>query len=128
MKTIKPNELFQHLGGFLKAKGIEFTDGVYAERIRKGCNLLSDAVNATQKTVRHAKVEVDKKLDQLRQTIHDATAPKPPQASPAPDSAPPSKPAENKSQARPRAAKVKATGLRARKRGDAPRRSPRKQR
>ena len=86
MKTIKPDELFQSLGDFLKGKGIELKDGSYAHRVRQGCNLLSDAINATQKTVKHAKVEVDKKLDQLRQSIHEATAPKPP--SPPPTSPP----------------------------------------
>jgi hypothetical protein len=100
MKTIKQDELFQHLGGFLKAKGIEFTDGSYAQRIRQGCNLLSDAVNATQKTMRTAKVEVDKKLDQLRQTIHEATAPKPPPTTPAPEPQPAAKPEAEKPQAK----------------------------
>jgi hypothetical protein len=34
-------------------------------------------VNATQKTAKRAKTEVEKKLDELRQSIHEATAPKP---------------------------------------------------
>jgi len=76
MKTIKKDELFESLGDFLKLKGVELKDGTYAQRIRQGCNLLTDAINGTQKTVRHARVEVDKKLDQLRQSIHEATAPK----------------------------------------------------
>ncbi len=80
MKTIKKDELFESLGDFLKLKGVELKDGAYAKRIRQGCNLLTDAINGTQKTVKHARVEVDKKLDQLRQTIHEATAPKPPPA------------------------------------------------
>src|SRR5882724_1063392 len=84
MKTIKKDELFESLGDFLKLKGVELKDGAYAQRIRQGCNLLTDAINGTQKTVKHAKVEVDKKLDQLRQTIHEATAPKPPPAASAP--------------------------------------------
>ena len=127
MKPIKQDELFQHLGGFLKAKGIEFTDGAYAQRIRKGCNLLSDAVNATQKTVRHAKVEVDKKLDQLRQTIHEATAPKPPSASPAPETPPVSKPQGKKSQAAGRTTTGKAKDSQVRKGSNASRRLKRKQ-
>jgi len=81
MKTIKQDELFQGLSEFLKAKGIELKDGAYPQRIRRACNLLGDTINATQKTARKAKDEVDKKLDQLRQTIHEATAPKPPAAS-----------------------------------------------
>lgn len=84
MKTINKDELFQTLGDFLKLKGVELKDGDYAQRIRQGCNLLTDAINGTQKTVRHARVEVDKKLDQLRQSLHEATAPKGPPASSAP--------------------------------------------
>jgi hypothetical protein len=82
MQTIKKDELFHNLGGFLKSKGIELNDGSYTARIQKGCNLLSDAINATQKTVKKTKVQVDQALDQLRQSIHDCTAPKPPPASP----------------------------------------------
>jgi seryl-tRNA synthetase len=81
MKTIKQNELFQNLNGFLKSKGIELKDGSYSNRIRQGCNLLSDAINATQKTVKNAKGKVDQKLEQLRQSIHEATAPKTPPGS-----------------------------------------------
>ena len=98
MKTIKKDELFESLGDFLKLKGVELKDGDYAKRIRQGCNLLTDAINGTQKTVKHAKVEVDKKLDQLRQTIHEATAPKPPPAASAtkPASAGPSRKEKNR--------------------------------
>ena len=88
MKTIDKDELYQNLSEFLKSKGIELKDGTYPQRVRQGCNLLTDAINATQKTVKRTKVEVDKKLDQLRQSIHKATAPKPPAASPAVKSAP----------------------------------------
>lgn len=75
MKQIDKDELYQNLNGFLKSKGIELQDGSYASRIRQGCGLLTDVINATQKTVRRAKVKVDKKLDHLRQSIHTATAP-----------------------------------------------------
>jgi len=79
MKTVNKDELFQNLSGFLKSKGIELkTEGSYAQRIQKGCGLLADAVNATQKTVRRAKAKADETLDHLRQSIHEATAPKPP--------------------------------------------------
>jgi hypothetical protein len=78
MKTIKKDELFYSLGGFLKSKGIELNDGSYTTRIQLGCNLLSDAINATQKTVSETKVKVDRALDKLRQTIHESTAPPPP--------------------------------------------------
>ena len=80
MQTIKKDELFRNLGDFLKSKGIELNDGSYTTRIQQGCNLLSDAINATQKTVKKTKVHVDQALDKLRQTIHQSTAPpRPPQ-------------------------------------------------
>ena len=78
MQTIKKDELFRNLGDFLKSKGIELNDGSYSTRIQHGCNLLSDAINATQKTVKQTKARVDQALDQLRETIHQHTAPKPP--------------------------------------------------
>jgi hypothetical protein len=84
MKTIKKDELYQGLSDFLKSKGIEFKDGAYTKRINRACDLLTDAVNETQKTVKRARIKVDEKLDQLRRSIHEATAPKPPPASPAP--------------------------------------------
>jgi len=90
MKKIKKDELFSHLGDFLKSKGIELNEGSYTERIKQGCNLLGDSINATQETVSKAKVKVDAALDDLRQTIHERTAPPTP---------PPSK---SKSRATPR--------------------------
>lgn len=78
MQTIKKDELFRNLGDFLKSKGIELNDGSYTARIQQGCNLLADAINATQKTVKTTKIKVDQALDQLRETIHKRTAPKPP--------------------------------------------------
>jgi|SRR6185369_120104 len=84
MKTIKKDELFESLGDFLKLKGVELKDGSYAKRIRQGCDLLTEAINCTQKTVKRTRVKVDEKLDQLRQSIHTATAPKPPPAASTP--------------------------------------------
>jgi hypothetical protein len=78
MKRVERDELYENLRGFLKSKGIALDSGAYAQRIHQGCNLLADAINATQKTVARAKAEADKKLDQLRQSIHEATAPKSP--------------------------------------------------
>ncbi len=78
MQTIKKDELFRNLGDFLKSKGIELNEGSYTTRIQKGCNLLADVINATQKTVKQTKDQMDQALDQLRQTIHQRTAPKPP--------------------------------------------------
>lgn len=89
MKTIKQDDLYQNLNDFLKSKGVKLTEGTYSERIRKSCGLLTDVINATQNTVSRAKSEVDKKLDQLRQSIHEATAPNPPpSASTPPPTAP----------------------------------------
>ncbi|HNQ87397.1 MAG TPA: hypothetical protein PKM73_02045 [Verrucomicrobiota bacterium] len=78
MKTIRPEELYSHLSQFLKGKGIELTDGPYVERIRKGCSLLTDVVNGTQRGLTQARTRVDRKLDEFRQVIHEKTAPKPP--------------------------------------------------
>ena len=78
MKTIKKDELFSNLGSFLKSKGIELNEGSYTARIKQGCNVLADTINATRKTVDKTKVKVDQALDQLRQTIHEKTAPAPP--------------------------------------------------
>jgi hypothetical protein len=82
MKTIEKKELYEHLGAFLKAKGIELTDGSYAQGIEKACGFLADAVNLGQLGFERAKAGLDRKLDQVRQTIHEKTAPKapPPQA------------------------------------------------
>ena len=78
MQTIKKDELFRNLGDFLNSKGIALNDGSYTARIQQGCNLLADAINATQKTVKKTKIQVDHALDQLRQTVHQRTAPAPP--------------------------------------------------
>jgi len=75
MKSIDKDELYQHLGGFLKTRGIELKDGSYAQAIRTSCGLLTDAINLGQQGVERAKVGIDKKLDQMRQVIHEKTAP-----------------------------------------------------
>jgi len=92
MKRVNKDELYQNLSTFLSRKGIEFKEGSYTHRIQKACGLLTDAVNLTQEGVERAKVKMDKKLDQMRQTIHEQTAPKPP---PAPSPAQPSAPEPN---------------------------------
>lgn len=97
MKTIERDEIYQNLGGFLKAKGIELREGAYSKRIQKCCSLLTDAINVTQRTVAKAKSGVDAKLDKMRQVIHEKTAPKnPAPATPtpaAPEAAAPAPPA-----------------------------------
>ena len=78
MKTVKQDELFQNVSDFLKSKGIELKDGTYTQRVQSGCGFLADVVNATQRTVRSAKTKADAAFERLRQSIHEATAPKPP--------------------------------------------------
>jgi len=109
MKRIDKDELYRTLRGFLKSKGIALEDGTYTMRIRQGCNLLTDAINTTQKTVARAKVQVDQKLDQFRHSVHQVTAPKPPLA---PTGS--GQPGEAKGKTR-RRAKPSATGRRARR-------------
>ena len=87
MNQINKEEMFGNLKSFLKSKGIEVQKGDYAQRIRQGCELLTDSVNVSQRTLKRAKSAMDKRLDQLRQTIHEQTAPK----SPAAEGVPPKK-------------------------------------
>jgi len=82
MKSIQRDELYEHLSGFLRTKGIELKQGSYANGIQKGCMLLADAINLSQKGISRAKGEIDKKLGQMRQVIHEKTAPKPKAATP----------------------------------------------
>lgn len=97
MKTIKKDELFQSLSDFLKSKGVELKDGAYSQRINRACDVLANTINTTQKAVRRTKVKVDAKLDQLRQSIHEATAPEPaPDSPPTGDESPGKKPAKAK--------------------------------
>src|SRR5438445_9253819 len=90
MKPIAKDELFSHLSEFFKTRGIEMTEGTYAQQIQKSCGLLTDAINLTQLGFERAKSEIDTKLDQMRQVIHEKTAPK---SSPTP---PPAEPAANR--------------------------------
>ena len=87
MKPIQKDELYDHVSGFLKGKGIELKEGSYAKGIQKGCTLLADAINLSQAGLSRAKVEVDKKLEQMRQVIHEKTAPGPKPGAQAPKSA-----------------------------------------
>lgn len=76
MKTLEKDELYQHLHGFLKTKGVELRDGTYAQTIQKSCGLLSEVINTGQEGFARARTGIDKKLDQLRQVIHEKTAPR----------------------------------------------------
>jgi hypothetical protein len=76
MSDIKKEEMFGNLKSFLKSKGIDVQDGAYAEGIRKGCEILTDTVNMSQRAFDRAKDAVGKGLDEVRQTVHEKTAPK----------------------------------------------------
>ena len=76
MKRIDKQELYQHLSGFLRNKGIELTEGSYAVGIKKSCFFLADAINLSQQGLERARTEVDKNVDRLRHVIHEKTAPK----------------------------------------------------
>lgn len=89
MKTIKQNELYRNLSDFLRSRGIEFTEGSYTARIRQSCSLLTQAINSAQQGLHTAKTEVDRKLDGVRQVIHEKTAPRPPAATATPPKAGP---------------------------------------
>ena len=76
MKPLDKKELYANLNDFLKNKGIELKEGSYSKGIEKSCSLLTDAINLGQQGLERAKTQIDKKLDQMRQVIHEKTAPK----------------------------------------------------
>jgi hypothetical protein len=76
MKQIEKDEIYEHLSQFLKSRGVEMKDGSYVQQIQKGCSFLTDSVNLAQQGLERAKTEMDKRLDQMRQVIHEKTAPK----------------------------------------------------
>ena len=89
MNEIKHEELFGNLKNFLKSKGIELGDGSYTKRVQQGCEILADSINMGQGALGKAKTVVDNGLNQLRQTIHEKTAPKAPVKAATATSAPP---------------------------------------
>jgi hypothetical protein len=76
MSEIKKEEMFGNLKNFLKSKGIEIQEGSYANGIRRGCDILTDTVNMSQRAFDRTKTVVEQGLDQARQTVHEYTAPK----------------------------------------------------
>src|SRR5882724_8775255 len=76
MNPIQKDELYENISQFLKGKGIELTEGSYTKGIHAGCSLLADAINLSQTGIERAKAGLDKKLNQVRQVIHEKTAPK----------------------------------------------------
>ena len=85
MNTINQDELYGHVREFLKAKGVELQDGAYTRRIQKGCGILAKTINGSREMLERARTEADRRLDQVRQVIHEKTAPrKPAEPPPAP--------------------------------------------
>jgi hypothetical protein len=89
MTPINKDELFNHLSDFLKNRGVELKDGAITQQVQKGCSILADSVNISQEGFERARVEIDKKLDQMRQVIHERTAPKTPGSPPPAGKQPP---------------------------------------
>ena len=108
MNKIDEKELFRHLSDFLKTKGIELQEGPYTQGMQKGCELLADTVNLSQQALERAKAEMDKHLEQMRQVIHERTAPKPP-----PTEAQPEPPPVQSKAGEAKASNKKASGAKA---------------
>jgi hypothetical protein len=106
MKPLEKDELYQHLSGFLKSKGVELKEGSYARTIQKSCALLGEAINLGHKGFDRAKVEIDKKLHQMRQVLHEKTAPR---ASGAPGAAASAQRATDNAAPGPKAARSRKT-------------------
>lgn len=92
MNPIQKHELYENISQFLKTKGIELKEGSYTKGIHAGCSLLADAINLSQTGLERARSGIEKKFDQVRQVIHQKTAPKPPVTSTRPQSGPNGKP------------------------------------
>ena len=78
MKQIQKEELYAHVSGFLKTRGIELKEGSYANFIQNGCKVLAEAINLSQQGVQRATSGLNEKLDEMREIIHRKTAPKRP--------------------------------------------------
>jgi hypothetical protein len=76
MKPIHKDELYDNLAEFLKGKGVQLTEGRYSTGIQAGCSMLADAINLSQAGLERAKTEIERKMDQVRQVIHEKTAPR----------------------------------------------------
>src|ERR1051325_4866058 len=86
MNPIREDELYENISEFLRNKGIELGEGQYTKGIHAGCSLLADAINLSQAGLERATTEVERQVDQIRQVIHEKTAPKGPSS---PGGAPP---------------------------------------
>lgn len=120
MKPIEKDEMYQHVSAFLQAKGVELKEGSYTQKIQKSCALLAETINLGQRGLTTAKQQLGRRLDQVRQVIHEKTAPKPaaepsPAAKPPTDAAPVTAPAP--ASPAPRPAKAKAAKKKAKQPG-----------
>jgi hypothetical protein len=125
MKRIEKDELYENLAQFLQQKGVKLTEGSYAQTLHKSCRMLADIINLSQQGLERAKTGIDTKLEQVREVIHQKTAPKdratPPGPEPA-NAAPPAPEVKTADEpAKPKSARPAAKGS-ARK----PARPPRK--
>lgn len=87
MKTIKKNELYVGLKSLLESRGVKISNPTYSQAVRRACSFLTDTVNLAHVGAVKARVKVDANLEKLRETIHAATAPKPPVLYPGKNSA-----------------------------------------
>src|SRR5256885_15238330 len=78
MKHIQKDELYENLSDFLKGKGVDLKEGPYTKGIHAGCSMLADAINLSQAGIERARTEIGRKVEQVRQVIHEKTDPKAP--------------------------------------------------
>lgn len=76
MKKIQKDELFENVKQFLSIKGIQLTEGPYSQTVHRSCRILADVINLGQQGIERAKTGIDQKLDQVRDVIHQKTAPR----------------------------------------------------
>lgn len=108
MKQIDKDELFDNLHSFLKSRGVELREGSYQNGVKNACSLLADAVNLGQQGLERAKTEMDKRLEQMRQYVHEQTAPRSASEASAEPTAPKASTKSTASQARSKRAKPAA--------------------
>jgi hypothetical protein len=116
MKKIEKDELFGHVRQFLKNKGIELQEGSYTRTIEKGCQVLADTINLSQQAMDRTKAELERKLDQARQVIHEKTAPRKPPVQPQPEPTFDRSQQKEQPKARPNRPKKKSVGSQKRSR------------
>jgi len=76
MKPIENHETYHHLSLFVKAKCSEMKQTSYSHCVHKSYEIFRDTINLSQRGLERAKVTIDKGINQVRQVIHEKTAPK----------------------------------------------------